>query len=577
MTVREALCPTTEFRRARDTLVNLSRNGAVQVGDFRLPVMERFNWALDWFDKISTPDAVALWVCGNTEDTRVTFRDLSRRSNQVANWLASLGVGRGDRVFLLLGNSIPLYEIILACMKLGAVVIPGFLSLSRAELSRRIHLGGIKFLLHSNPELVAATELPMAVGAYSIVSAPEGSPYIKETSAFPDVYVPARHTHSSEPMFGYFTSGTTSDPKLVIHSHSSYPIGHLSSMYWNGVRPGDKHFNVSAPGWAKHTWSSFFVPWNAEATVVALEQASLSTDTLLDIMRRRLVTSFCAPPSTWRTLVRGGLGERPSALREITTAGEALDFTLVEAIYRSWGLWLRDGYGQTETTAQIGHPPGTIPKPGTLGKPLPGYEIVLIDPQTGKCGDEGEISIPLDTEPVGLMLGYESGQGGGLNGPEGYFYRTGDLAYRDPEGYIVLQGRIDDLFKCRDHRVSPFELEKILLQHPNVAEAVIVPFSDQTVGTVPKAFVRLAPETPATSSIARDLFAYLEARISPDFRIHRIQFIDAIPKTQSGKTLRRALREPETGRVTDEPKPGEFLWQSDALQTPSTDKVVCHA
>ena len=249
----------------------------------------------------------------------------------------------------------------------------------------------------------------------------------------------------------------------------------------------------------------------------------------------------------------------------------------MEAIYRSWGLWLRDGYGQTETTAQIGHPPGTVPKLGTLGKPLPGYEIVLIDPQTGKCGDEGEISIPLNTEPVGLMLGYESGQGGGLNRPEGSFYRTGDLAYRDSEGYIVLQGRIDDLFKCRDHRVSPFELEKILLQHPKVAEAVIVPFSDQNAGTVPKAFIRLAPEIPATSAIACDLFAYLEVRISPDFRIHRIQFIDAIPKTQSGKTLRRALREPEIGRVTGELKSGEFLWRSDVLKVPSTAKVVCHA
>lgn len=577
MTTSEVLCPTMEFRRARDALVNLNRNAAIQVGDFRLPVMERFNWALDWFDKISTPDAVALCVCGKTEDTSVTFRYLSRRSNQVANWLASRGVCRGDRVFLLLGNSIPLYEIILACMKLGAVVVPGFLSLSRAELSRRIHLGGIKFLFHSNPELVAATELPISVSLYYIDSTPKDSPFSKETSAFPDAYMPARCTLSAEPMFGYFTSGTTSDPKLVIHSHCSYPIGHLSSMYWNGVQPGDNHFNVSAPGWAKHTWSSFFVPWNAEATVVALDQVSVSPDTLLDIMRRRLVTSFCAPPSTWRSLVRGGLGERPPALREITTAGEALDFVLVEAIHRSWGLWLRDGYGQTETTAQIGHPPGTIPKPGTLGKPLPGYEIVLIDPHTGKCGDEGEISIPLNTEPVGLMLGYESGQGGGLNRPEGRFYRTGDLAYRDSEGYIVLQGRIDDLFKCRDHRVSPFELEKILLQHPKVAEAAVVPFSDQIAGTVPKAYIRLAPEIPGTSSIARDLFTYLEARISPDFRIHRIQFIDVIPKTQSGKILRRALREPDTDRKSSQPKPSEFLWRADALQAPSTDEVVCHA
>lgn len=577
MTTPEVLCPTTEFRRVRDALVNLNRNAATQVGDFRLPVMERFNWALDWFDKISAPDAVALCVCGKNEETSVTFRYLSRRSNQVANWLAYRGVCRGDRVFLLLGNSIPLYEIILACMKLGAVVIPGFLSLSRDELSRRIHLGGIKFLLHSNPELVAATELPTTVSPCYIDSAPKDPPFSKETSTFPDVYMPARHTLSSEPVFGYFTSGTTSDPKLVIHSHSSYPIGHLSSMYWNGVRPGDIHFNVSAPGWAKHTWGSFFVPWNAEATVVSLEQASVSTDALLDIMRRKRVTSFCAPPSTWRSLVRGGLGKQPPALREITAAGEALDFVLVEAIHRSWGLWLRDGYGQTETTAQIGHAPGTIPKPGTLGKPLPGYEITLIDPLTGQCGDEGEISIPLNTKPVGLMLGYESGQEGGLIRPEGRFYRTGDLAYRDSEGYIVLQGRIDDLFKCKDHRISPFELEKILLQHPNIAEAVVVPFLDKIAGTVPKAYIKLALDIPGTSCIAHDLFTYLELRISPDFRIHRIQFIDAIPKTQSGKILRRALREPDTDRKSSEPKPREFLWRPDALPEPSADKVICHA
>jgi acetyl-CoA synthetase len=299
----EKLCSTREFRRVRDALIRMSSNVAIAAADFRLPVIEHFNWALDWFDKISTPDNVALCICGHTEDTSITFQSLSRRSNQVANWLESRGVCRGDRVFLLLGNSIPLYEIILACIKIGAVVIPGFLSLSKNELRRRIQLGNIKFLLHSNSEIVASAELPITIDSYNINPTQNCFSFAQQTSTFPDIYVPMQSTISTEPMFGYYTSGTTSDPKLVIHSHSSYPIGHLSSMYWNGVRPGDVHFNVSAPGWAKHTWSSFFVPWNAEATAVILEQATPSSDMLLDIVRRKKWSGKFEQGDKWKDLL----------------------------------------------------------------------------------------------------------------------------------------------------------------------------------------------------------------------------------------------------------------------------------
>jgi acetyl-CoA synthetase len=253
-------------------------------------------------------------------------------------------------------------------------------------------------------------------------------------------------------------------------------------MYWIGLRPGDVHLNVSSPGWAKHAWSNFFAPWNAGAEILIVNQPRFAARPLLDAMARLGVTSFCAPPTVWRMLVLEDLTQWKIPLRELVGAGEPLNPEIIERVRDAWGVVLRDGFGQTETTAQVGNPPGIEVHPGSMGLPLPGYEIALVDPVTGAVvtepGAEGEICLPLASEPLGLMTGYQDDPERQAAATAGGFYHTGDVAFREADGYVTYVGRTDDVFKSSDYRISPFELESVLLEHPAVAEAAVVPSPD---------------------------------------------------------------------------------------------------
>ena len=313
----------------------------------------------------------------------------------------------------------------------------------------------------------------------------------EEAYAEPDAFVPDGETRATDPLLLYFTSGTTAQPKLVLHTHQSYPVGHLSTMYWIGLREGDVHWNISSPGWAKHAWSSTFAPWNAGATVFGYHYARFEPRRALDTIVRCGVTTLCAPPTVWRMLVGEDLGAWPVALREVVGAGEPLNPEVIERVRRAWGLTIRDGYGQTETTAQVGNPPGQPVKPGSMGRPLPGYRIVLLN-EAGAEADEGEIVLPLDPPPLGLMEGYLDDASRSADALRAGVYHTGDVAERDADGYITYVGRADDVFKSSDYRISPFELESALVEHPHVAEAAVVPSPDPVRLSVPKAFVVLA-------------------------------------------------------------------------------------
>ena len=293
-------------------------------------------------------------------------------------------------------------------------------------------------------------------------------------------------------MLIYFTSGTTSKPKLVEHSQVSYPIGHLSTMAWIGVRPGDVHLAISSPGWAKHAWSCFFAPWIAEATIFVYNYSRFDAAALLNQLRRAGVNTFCAPPTVWRMLIQSDLGTKPEGLREILGAGEPLNPDVIAQVERAWGLTIRDGFGQTETTLQVGNTPGQPVKPGSMGRPMPGVPVVLVDPLTGELADEGEICLDLQRNPLNLMTGYLGDPQRNATVMAGGYYHTGDVAQRDPEGYITYIGRTDDVFKSSDYKVSPFELESVLIEHPAVMEAAVVPQPDQTRLCVPKAYVSLA-------------------------------------------------------------------------------------
>ena len=547
------------FIAARDFLLQHRSDYDAAWEQFRWPELDGFNWALDYFDSLAS-DATALWlVNGDGSEERRSFAELSQRSNQVANYLRSLGVGRGDRVLLVLGNCVPLWETMLAATKLGAVLIPATTLLTGDDLRDRVERGKVKAVLTTS-DLVPRFEGVAGAPIRVVVDTPvPGWHTYNDAWQSDSSFSTDGRTRATDPLFLYFTSGTTAQPKLVEHTHASYPVGHLSTMYWLGLQPGDVHLNISSPGWAKHAWSCFFAPWNAAATVLVFNYARFDAATLLNVLTRCKVTTFCAPPTVWRMLIQTDLTRHQTSLRELIAAGEPLNPEIIDQVKRAWGITVRDGYGQTETTAQVGNSPGQPVKAGSMGRPLPGYRVVLLDPE-GTEADEGEICLDLAARPLGLMTGYRDDPELTAEVTRGGYYHTGDVAARDADGYITYVGRTDDVFKASDYRISPFELESVLIEHPDVAEAAVVPSPDPLRLAVPKAFVILRTGVEPSEEVARSILAYCRQRLAPFKRVRRIEFSD-LPKTISGKIRRVDLRNAEQQRAEGR-NTGEW-WEED--------------
>ena len=388
---------TQAYREARDQLLSLRGKHDEAVATFRWPELgERFNWAVDWFDAYARGNSRTALIIVEEDGRRTerTFDEMATRSDQLAAWLANLGVQRGDSVLLMLGNQVELWEAMLAVMKLGAVIMPTTTAAGPTELIDRIHRGNAKFVITNPSETSKFDEVPGDYGRISI--GPAAGWEDLHTAYQGGVVPPTAHpeTAPGDRLLLYFTSGTTSRPKLVEHTQVSYPVGHLSTMYWLGVRPGDVHLTISSPGWAKHAWSLFFAPWIAEATVFVYNYTRFDAAALLHQIRSNGVTSFCAPPTVWRMLINADLSGGPGSLREVIGAGEPLNPEVIDKVQSAWGLTLRDGYGQTEMTAAVGNAPGSPVKAGSMGHPLPGMPVVLVDPLTNQRVDgvgEGEI------------------------------------------------------------------------------------------------------------------------------------------------------------------------------------------
>ncbi|MDE2081555.1 MAG: AMP-binding protein [Burkholderiales bacterium] len=542
---------TATFHAARDLLLRLRDDPATAVAEFRWPVLTEFNWALDHFDRIAQGnDAPALWIVGEDgSEVRRSFAQMAQRSAQVANYLRGLGVRRGDRVLLMLGNELALWELMLAAMKLGAVLIPATALLTTDDLRDRLDRGAVRHVVTASAQAAKFDPLPGVYTRIAVGAPVPGWQAYADSAQAPATFVPDGPTRADEPLLLYFTSGTTSKPKLVLHTHESYPVGHLSTMYWLGLRPGDVHLNISSPGWAKHAWSCFFAPWIAGACIFIHNSARFQAPQLLAALERHGVTSLCAPPTVWRMLIQEDLAAYRGRLklRELIGAGEPLNPEIIERVRSAWGLTLRDGYGQTETTAQIGNTPGQPLKPGSMGRPLPGYRIALIDAD-GKEADEGEVCIDLRQRPLGLMAGYQDSAEKTAEVMRDGWYHTGDVAQRDAEGYITFVGRADDVFKASDYRISPFELESALIEHEAVAEVAVVPSPDPLRLAVPKAFLILAAGARADRALAEALFAFARRQLAPYKRVRRIEFVTELPKTISGKIRRVQLRRDEAER-----------------------------
>ncbi|MCG8927643.1 AMP-binding protein [Lentzea sp. CC55] len=553
---------TEKFRAARDLLLELRDDHDRAHAEFRWPEFDEFNWALDWFDAVASGnDRTALHVVGGRTEEKVSYAELSERSDRLANGLRAAGVRRGDRLLMMLDNQLAVWEAQLAAMKLGAVVVPTFTTVSGADLVDRVERADVRHVL-TTPELTEGFEwLPGHVTRICAGRVP-GWLALDDLRSAPAGFTPDAPTRADETLFLYFTSGTTSRPKLVRHTHVSYPVGHLSGMYWNGVRPGDVHLNVSAPGWAKHAWSSFFVPLNAEASVLSV--TTPNGKDLLDRMVRHGVTTFCAPPTVWRMLIQEDLRHWQVSLREAGSVGEPLNPEVVERVRAAWGVTVRDGYGQTETTAQIGNSPTLPVRLGSMGKPLPGYDIVLVDPATGAAGDDGEVCVSLTPRPLGVMPGYVDDDEKNAKTFAGGYYHTGDIAHRDEDGYLHYLGRTDDMFKSYDHRISPFELESVLLEHDAVAEAAVVPAPDPVGLVVPKAYVALAAGELPDAGTARRILSHASANLAPHQWVRRLEFT-TLPKTTSGKIRRNKLRARDVERAAGTEFPGTTEYLADEL------------
>ncbi len=555
---------TEIFRRARDFLVRYREDWATAYHEFRWPVLDSFNWALDWFDIIAEGNArTALQIVEEGKrDVKVSYAQLAERSNRVATYFRRRGAERGHRILMMLPNCVEIWEVMLAAMKLGACVIPATSLLTPEDLRDRIERGRVTHVVTDPAGAEKLRGIPGEFTRHVVGELVPGWLPFSVAHDEPASFMPHGDTMSSDPVLLYFTSGTTAKPKLVVHTHLSYPVGHLSTMYWIGLREGDVHMNVSSPGWAKHAWSSFFAPFNAGATAFVYNYARFSARATLEVLEKHEVTTMCAPPTVWRMLILEDLTRHEVKLREALSAGEPLNPEVIERVRQAWGVTIRDGYGQTETTAQIGNSPGQKVVPGSMGRPLPGYRIALLDEEGRACKEEGEISIALDARPAGLMAGYEGDPTLNDFVTRHGHYHTGDVASMDADGYVTYVGRSDDVFKSSDYRISPFELESALIEHDAVAEAAVVPSPDPVRGLVPKAFIILRPERAPGAELALEIFRFLRRRLAPYKRIRRLEFSD-LPKTISGKIRRVELRKRERARDQAAARGKHEFWQED--------------
>ncbi len=533
--------------------------------DFTWDVPDDYNFALDtvgrWAEE--TEKLAMLWLGPDGREERYTFANFDEQSSRVAHALRTLGVAKGDRVLLMLPRVPEWWETMLGLMKLGAVGVPCTTLLTPKDLQYRASVAEAVALVtdRAGSEKWASVRAHCSSVRTVLVVDKLGAACAEGCVGYhpaTDIATPVwydRVTRASDPCLIYFTSGTVGYPKMVVHSHASYPAGHarITGRYWLDQRPDDLHWNLSELGWAKAAWSSFFGPWgNGAALFIQDARGKFDARETLEVLARYPITTFCAPPTAYRLLVREDLARYTfAALRHCVGAGEPLNPEVIAAWRAATGLTIHDGYGQTETVLLCANFPGEEVRPGSMGKPAPGFDLAVIDAEGGELGpqQEGDIAVRVRPQrPPAFFSEYWRDAEAMARAFTGDWYRTGDRAYRDEDGYFWFVGRADDVIISAGYRIGPFEVESALVEHPAVVEAAVVASPDPVRGEIVKAFVVLAAGVAPSDTLADALREHVKSVTAPYKYPREIEFVTELPKTISGKIRRVELRERERER-----------------------------
>ena len=529
-----------------------------------------FNWVRDIFEPQNVrqhPDDRALIWKYNDQQEIYTFAEIAARSNQFLNFIRKYDVDHGDHIFIQLPLVPANWYSYLACIKGGVVIIPAAMSLEVRDLEFRFESVFPQVALADQASAEKIDLAEKTIGKkikVKIITEGSREGWEPINSIFSEpTEAEAADTKSDDDLFYFFTSGTTGMPKVVVHTHFGYPTGHLTTTSWIGLKRGDLHYNISQPGWAKFSWSSFFAPWNVGATILGYHADRFIPQEQLQTMQDLKVNTFCSPPTSLRMLIQEDLGAYTFSLRECVAAGEPLNPEIIEVWKKATGILIRDGYGQTEATALVGNLPNTVVKYGSMGKPTFLYDVVIADDHGVEVQtlEEGNICLVHNDESInGIFKTYLlDTERHSLVFKHGLYY-TGDKAYKDEEGYLWFVGRDDDVIKASDFRVGPFEVESVLLEHPKVLEAAAVASPHALRSNAVKAFVILAPNIEMTEEVAQELFTYAEENLAR-YKIPRIiEFTKELPKTISGKIRRIELRAEEAvSKQKKEKRENEFF------------------
>jgi acyl-coenzyme A synthetase/AMP-(fatty) acid ligase len=530
-----------------------------EYASFTWKVPERFNFARDVVDRwAEDPEKLAMWcVTDNGGELKRTFLDISRASRKLANVLSRAGIKRGEVVIVILNRNPAWWEIMTACIRMGAIIIPGTTQLTAKDLEYRINAAEAACFITDTanaPKLEQVLGRCPTLKARVIVGDPRQGwiTYDEALRDAPETFETA-DTRSDEGAIVYFTSGTTGHPKMTLHTHTSYPLGHQTTgKYWLDLTPDDLHWNISDTGWAKAAWSSYFGPWSCGAAVFVHTADRIDPATTLSCLQQYPITTMCGAPTLYRMLVLQDLGgcSFPS-LRHCVGAGEPLNAEIIDTWKEATGITIRDGYGQTETVCLCASFACIEPRFGSMGKRTPGFDLQVIDEEGNVLPPnvEGDIAVRVTPErPLGLFKEYWKDPEKTAASHRGEWYLTGDRAYVDEDGYFWFVGRADDVILTSGYRIGPFEVESALIEHPAVAESAVVSSPDSMRGEVVKAFVVLAPGFTGSDELVTELQEHVKGATAPYKYPRKIQFVTELPKTVSGKIKRVELRDAEWGR-----------------------------